>query len=44
MQIQNDFCPEKFRDDRAENENVRHVMHMDKIVAAREGSRSKIEK
>src|SRR6478672_7260975 len=26
MQVQNDFCTEQFRDNRTENENVRHVM------------------
>ena len=32
VEIQNDFCAEQFRDNRTENENVRHVMHMDQIV------------
>src|SRR4029077_5517435 len=32
MQVQNDLCAEEFRDDRTENEDVRHVMHMDEIV------------
>src|SRR6478672_6057825 len=36
VQIQNDFCTEQFRDNRTENENVRHVMHMDQIVMPRE--------
>ena len=34
MQVQNDLCAEEFWDNRTENENVRHVMHMDEIVPA----------
>src|SRR5262245_9345376 len=34
VQVQNDLCAEEFRDDRTENEDVRHVMHMDEIVPA----------
>jgi len=33
----NNFGAEKLWHDRTENEDVRHVMHMDKIVAARQG-------
>src|SRR5262249_21523281 len=33
VQIQNDLCAEELRNDRAEDENIRHVMHVDEIVA-----------
>ena len=36
VQVQNDLCTEEFRHDRSENEDIRHVMHMDEVVPARE--------
>src|SRR5207247_3685233 len=36
VQLFKDVCTEQLRDNRTENKNVRHVMHMDQIVVQRE--------